>query len=223
MRRTTTTTLALTAAAALTLSACGGGGTGALTQEQTAEVLLTQEEFPVADWTRGEVEEMDEDEDSGTEGTNDFEEMLTGAEGVSQECIDSLGAVEEFDSEAITAGSKVAFTGPESDSLLGAGDAELVVAAIDGDSPLTNFDAINQHCDEVTIEQDGLSMTMTFSSLDGLDGTKIGLDVMGQSIEMIMGGTTEGENVVAVMGMGLTEEEVKQIVDLQVGKISDLG
>lgn len=221
MRRTTTT-FALAATAALTLSACGGGAEP-LTQEQTADVLLTEEEFGIDGWTRGEVEvvESDEGEDGADDGaTNEFEQLVQETDGVSQECIDALGAVEGDSFGKTTAGSKVTFSGSGGDML--PEEAELVVVSIDGDSPLAAFDAINEECSDIEIEQDGMTMKMGFTALDGMDGSKISMEVMGMKVEMIMGGVQDGDNIVALMGSGLDEGQVKEIVDRQMEKVADL-
>lgn len=221
MRRTTTT-FALAATAALTLSACGGGAEP-LTQEQTAEVLLTEEEFGIDGWTRGSVEEVEPDD--GADATEDagggeFEELVEMADGVSQECVDALSSVEGNSFGDVVAGSKVTFTG-SSEGMLPE-EAELVVVSIEGDSPMAAFEAINSECSDLEVEQDGMTMKLGFNALDGLDGTKISMDVMGMKIEAIMGGVQDGDNVVAVMAIGLEEAQVKEIVEKQQEKVADL-
>lgn len=223
MRRTTTT-FALAATAALTLSACGGGAE-ALTQEQTADVLLTEEEFGVDGWTRGEVEVVESDdgadatEDPGA--TDDFEQLVQEADGVTQECIDALDSIEGDSFGETTAGSKVTFSGASADSMLPE-EADLVVVVVEGGSPLAAFEAINEECNDMEIEQDGITMKMGFEALDGLDGSKISMDVMGMQVEMIMGGVQEGDNIVALMASGLEEDQVKEIVERQMEKVADL-
>lgn len=217
----TRTMFALTAATALTLSACGGGSEP-LTQEQTSEALLTEDEFPLDGFTMGTVEEGVSDDDSSTADDNPLE-GFPGADQLSQECQDALTAVGSMETSA-TAQSQVEFTGSEGDGLLGPPSVQLIVAAMDdGDNPLDAVGQLNDECEEVEIEEEGITMTMSFSEIDGdAQGTKIGVDVMGQSVEMIFAGREDGGTYSVVTGMGVSDDEVIQVLDAQDEKIADL-
>src|SRR5699024_6290891 len=123
-----------------------------------------------------------------------------------------------------TAQSQVEFTGPEGDSLLGAPTVQLIVASMDDDdNPLEAVEQLNEVCEEVEIEEEGITMTMSFSEIDGdAQGTKVGLDVMGQNIEVIFAGREDGGNYSVVTGMGVSDDEVIQVLDAQDEKIADL-
>src|SRR5688572_30050363 len=104
MRRSTTIALAL--ATALSLAACSDDGgvseapegeaaENALTQEQTAELLLTEEEFPIDGWTRGEVEEVEAGDSAGETASDgdSFNDLFPDTEGIPRECLDALNRV----------------------------------------------------------------------------------------------------------------------------------
>lgn len=219
----TRTMFAVTAAAALTLSACGGGGGDLLTQEQSADALLTEEEFPLDGFTRGEVEEGSSDDSAeSTAGADDLLEGFPGADQLSQECQDALTGIASMETD-FSSQSQVEFTGTEGDSLLGAPTVQLVVASMEGDNVLDAIDSLNSECEEVTIEESGMEMTMSFSEVEGdAQGTKIGVDMMGQGIEMIFAGREDGGNYTVVTGMGVTDDEVLQVLDAQDEKIDEL-
>lgn len=236
MRRSTTT-LALAMTAALALSACSGDGdvqeagegeaaADALTQEQTAELLLTQEEFPVEGWTRGEpepVETGDSDEETA-DGEDSFEDLFEGTDGIPQECLDALNRVGDLGSENVQAGSKVSFDGPEDEGSIIPAEAELVVASFEGgESPLSQLAGVNEHCTDLEVEEQGMTMTLSFAELGDMEGTKMTMSIAGLNVEMIMGGQSEGSTVVALMATGLEEDQVKQVVEAQMTKVQDAG
>ncbi|MGB5935686.1 MAG: hypothetical protein WBG76_07450 [Ornithinimicrobium sp.] len=205
-------------AAVLGLSACGSGLE--LSQEEAAEAMLTAEEFPLEGFTRGEV---DESWPEGGEEETDEDSLAALLEGqdVPEACQEALEAT-DLNSGTITAQSKATFTqGDESAPL--PTEVELVVATVDGDSPLDALAAVNDECDEITVEEDGLAMTMSFSDLEDLEGTKVSVAVDELTIDMLMGGTSQDSMVVAAVATGVDEGELKDIVDTQVDKMSDVS
>lgn len=232
MRRSTTTA-ALALTTALALSACGGGGDGsveeapadALTQEQTEQLLLTQDEFPIEGWTRGEVSAVETGDDvDETAAEDSFDDLFAGTDGIPQECLDALERVGDMGSENVTAGSKVTFEGPDEASTLIPAEAELVVASFEGGaSPLAQLAEVNEHCSDLEIEQDGMTMQLSFAELDGMDGTRMTLELAGIEVGIIMGGQSEGSTVVALMATGMEEADVKTVVDAQMAKVRDAG
>lgn len=216
MRRTMT--IALSAAALVGLAACGGSEP--LTQEQTRDALLTEGEFPLDGFTA--TGEIEEGTDESPAGGDDLLEDFPGADQLEQECQDALTAVAESAPE-FTAQSSLTFTNASAESAMGPPTVELGVGAFEGDDPLEVIEDLNSACDEVSIEQDGFSMTMTFSELDGdAQGTKIGLDAMGEGLEIIMAGRVDGENLVLISGQGVEEGEVIEVLDAQQEKIDEL-
>ncbi len=217
MRRAMKVPVAMSAVV-LVLSSCGSGVE--LSQEETAEALLTAEEFPLEGFTRGEV---DESLPEGGEEETDEDSLAALLEGqdVPEECQEALEAT-DLNSGTITAQSKATFTqGDESAPL--PTEVELVVATVDGDSPLDALAAVNDECEEIRVEEDGLAMTMSFSELEGLEGTKVSVAVDEVTIDMLMGGASQDRMVVAAVATGVDEGELKEVVDTQVDKLPEVG
>ncbi|MGB5952939.1 MAG: hypothetical protein WBG57_10580 [Ornithinimicrobium sp.] len=206
-------------AGVLTLSACGSGGLE-LSQEQTAQAVLTAEEFPLDGFTRGEVDESLPSEDEDAAAEDSLASLLEGQE-VPDACQEALEAT-DLSSGAITAQSKATFTQGDDSAPLPT-EVELVVATVDGESPLAGLAAVNDECEEINVEQEGLSMTMTFEDLADLEGTKVSVAIDEISIDMLMGGTSEDSMVVAAVATGVEEAELKEIVDAQVTKMSEVS
>lgn len=216
MRRTMT--IALTATALLGLSACGGGAEP-LTQEQSREALLTQEDFPLDGFTAGTVEEGASDSEA-TDALADF----PGADQFSDECTDALSAVENVGSE-FTTQSSVDFTGDDaSATLIGPAEVTVVVASLEeGDNPLEAINAVGSACDEVKIEEQGMELTLGFDEVDGdAQGVKISMSLAGQNVEMVIAGREDGGNYAVVTGAGVSDEDLMKVLDAQEQKIADL-
>lgn len=218
----TRTMFALTAAAALTLSACGGGG-DPLTQEQVSQALLTEDDFPLEGYTAGTVEEGSTDDAESTAGSEDLLEGFPGADQLSQECQDALTAVASMDVNS-GAQAKVEFTGSGDDSPMGPPTVQLVVASMEGeDNPLDAVDQLNSECEELEIEEGGVSMKMSFNEIEGdAQGTKIAVEAMGQSMEVIFAGREDGGTYSVVTGTGVGDDEVIQVLDAQDEKIDEV-
>lgn len=216
-----TTLIALTAAATLGLAACGGSS-DPLTQEQTREALLTEAEFPLDGFTAGEVSEREEGEDS-TESPEDVLSDFPGAEDLDQECQDALASLDSLDAD-FSASSSLDFTGTEGESMFGAPTVTVVVAAQDGaDNPFETVEQLNSACEEITVEEEGISMTVKFEEIDGdAEGTKITMELMGQTVSLSVAGREDGGNYAIVTGMGVSDEDVLEVLDAQHTKIADL-
>jgi hypothetical protein len=217
MRRTMT--IALTATALLGLSACGGGNE-ALTQEQTREALLTEEDFPLDGFTAGEVTEGSSDDGEEAVPLEDF----PGQDQLSDECVELLESLEGMDTN-FTAQSSVDFTGEEgAETPLGAPTVSLIVAsAEESDSPLDAIDELSSACEEVTIEEDGLEMTLAFEDVEAdAQGTNISMSVMGMTFDVTMVGREDDGNFVVVMGMGVSEDDVVEVLEAQEEKMDEL-
>lgn len=217
----TTPMFALAAATALTLSACGGGS-DPLTQEQTAEALLTEEEFPLEGFTAGTIQEGTGD--TTADPDDDPLAGFPGADQLEQECQDALSEIGSMDA-VFDAQSSLEFTGTAgAEDVTGPPTVQLVVAALgDGDNPLDLIDGLNSSCEEVTVEDGGMSMTMTFSEVDGdAQGTTIGIEMAGLDLEVIFAGREDGGTYTVVTGMGITDDEAIQVLDAQDEKIASL-
>lgn len=220
--------IALTVGSAATLAACGsngGGGAGGgdggtpLTQAQTDKALLTDSEFPLDGWTRGDVQSGVEKVDDAA--IDDLSKDLP-TDQVSKECIDALGSLAETGTDSIKAQTQADFSPQQTeDTSLVPTTVNVVVATVDGDSPYAKLGEINDACDDVTIEQDGMEMKLSFDELSDGDaqGTKMSVSVMGISIDAVMASKQSGDNVAAVMGTGVSEADVIKILDAQMTKV----
>lgn len=215
MRRTMT--IALTATALLGLTACGGSEP--LTQEQSSQALLTQDDFPLEGFTAGTVEEGASDTDT----TGTFEDF-PGADQFSDECTDALAAVEGLSSK-FTTQSSVDFTGEEGEaSQFGAPEVTVVVASLEeGDNPLEAVNNLSSACEEVNVEEQGMELTIGFNEVDGdAQGTKISLAFAGQEMDMVVAGREDGGNYAIVTGTGVSDEDLMKVLDAQEEKLADL-
>jgi len=200
----------------LGLGACGGGTE--LSQEQTAQVLLSAEEFPLDGYTRGEVQEGGSSEGGDAPEDDSLAALLEGQD-VPEACMEALEAT-DLGGDDFSAQSTVTFTQGDQSSPLPT-TVELVVATVDGDSPLEPLAGVNQECDEVTVEEEGLSMTLTFEELDELEGTKMTVALGEVEVDMLMGGTMEDQVVVAGFGTGVGQDQLTEVIETQVGKVDD--
>lgn len=201
----------------LALGACGG--TTELTQEQTAEVLLSPEEFPLDGFTRGEVQQNDAGEGDGA-GEDDSLAALLEGQDVPEACMEALEAT-NLGGDNLGAQSMVTFTQGDQSAPLPT-TVELVVATVDGDSPLEPLARVNDECSEVTVEEGGMSMTMSFEELDDLEGTKMTVALGEVEVDMLMGGTMDGDVVVAGFGTGVGEKQLTDVIETQVDKLDDV-
>lgn len=197
------------------LSACSDRE---LTQAQTADVLLTEGEFPIEGFTRGEVNEREPTEDAAetTASPDDSLAALIEGQDVPDACREALEATGLSD-EGVVAQSSVTFSGESSDLL--PREAELVVVTTDGSSPLDALATVNQECEELRLEESGVTTTLEFTELNNLDGTNIAIAFGDQELSLTVGGRTEGSTVVAVSSTGVEEGDVEQIVQAQFDKI----
>lgn len=202
----------------LGLTACGGGLE--LDQAQTAEALLTSEECPLDGFTRGEVEEVAVDDADTTDAPSDdsLAALLEGQD-VPESCLEALEAT-DLSNDDFTAQSSVLFTQGDASSPLPT-TINLVVATVEGDSPLEPLSSVNDECDEVTLDEEEGSMVMTFADLESLDGTKLSVAVGELTVDMIMGGTMEDQMIVAGFATGLDEDQLTQVIGAQVTKLQD--
>lgn len=204
--------------AGLGVSLLGLGACGAdteLSQQQTADVLLGAEEFPLDGFTRGEVEENGPSQ--GDAADDDSLAALLEGQDVPQACMDALEAT-DLQGDNVTAQSTVTFSQGDQSSPLPT-TVELAVATVDGDSPLEPLAAVNDECDKVTVEEEGMAMTMTFQELDELEGTKMTVALGELEVDLLMGGTMQGQLVVAGFGTGIEEKQLTAVVDAQVDKL----
>ncbi len=214
--------VATTGVGMLALTACGGGVE--LTQPQTAEALLSAEEFPLDGFTRGKVEEKEpsseDDASQSTEAADDSLAALLEGQDVPEECREALEAT-DLGEDNFTAQSSVEFTqGDESAPLQTS--IELIVATVDGDSPLEPMSTVNDTCEELTIEEDGISMVLSFDDLDELDGTKMSIALGELNVDMLMGGRTEDAMVVAGFATGVEEADLTKVIEAQIAKLDDV-
>ncbi len=196
------------------LSACGGSVE--LDQAQTAEALLSAEEFPLDGFTRGEVEQSSGDEDGGS-----LADLVQG-EDVPEKCLTALEAT-NFDDSNFAAQSNVEFTGGDASTQIPVA-VDINVATLSGDdSPLTALAAVSKECDTLSMDDEGASMTMTFSPLEELEGTKMSIKVAEIDLEAVVGGEASGKMMVAAFSTGVDEADVVKVIEAQMTKVKDAG
>lgn len=221
MRRSSAV-LPLALASLVTLTACGGesdsDGETQLSQAQTAEVLLTQEEFPLEGFTRGTVTEQEADAAEETAAPDTLASLIEGQD-VPEACRTALEGA-SFGEGEMAAESSVTFSGDDTSEMLPQ-QVELVVATTEGTSPLEPLADVNEGCGELELEESGVSMTLSFAALEDLEGTRMTIAAADQEFEMTMGGRTDGSTVVAVLATGVSEEDVVTVVDAQLTKIDE--
>lgn len=209
-------TVVIVGVGVLGLSACGGSVE--LDQTQTAEVLLTAEEFPLDGFTRGEVEQSSGEEEPQDQGS--MADLVEGQD-VPEKCLDALEAT-NFDDRSFAAQSDVEFTGGDGSALIPL-SVDIIVATMDGDSPLTALANVSTECDTLTMDEDGVSMTMSFSELADLEGTKMAITMADIELEAIVGGELSDKMLVAAFSTGVSEADVVKVVEAQMQKVEDAG
>ncbi|MGB3259185.1 MAG: hypothetical protein WBA72_14500 [Ornithinimicrobium sp.] len=215
----TRTTIALVGTAVLGLTACSGGVE--LDQAETAEVLLSSEEFPLDGFTRGEVEESAPDNADPTSApSEDSLAALLQDQDVPEVCLEALEAT-DLSNDDFTAQSSVLFSQGDASTPLPT-TVNVVVATVEGESPLEPLSSVNEECDEITLDEAEGSMVMSFEDLDSLDGTKLSVAMGELTVDMIMGGTMEDQMIVAGFSTGLSEDQLVSVIDAQVEKLSDV-
>ncbi len=204
--------------AMLGLTACGGGL--ALDQEQTAQVLLTSEEFPLDGFTRGDVEEVSPgDADVTSAPSDDSLAALLEGQDVPEVCLEALEAT-DLSNDDFTAQSSVLFTQGDASAPL-PNTVNVVVATVEGESPLEPLSSVNDECGEITVDEAEGSMVMSFEDLESLDGTKLSVAMGELTVDMIMGGTMEDQMIVAGFATGLDEDQLTSVIDAQMAKLTD--
>ena len=66
-------------------------------------------------------------------------------------------------------------------------------------------------------------MTMSFDSLDELEGTEISVESAGFEFGFIIGGESNDDVVVLAFGVGVDEADVAEVVDVQLEKVESAG
>ncbi len=210
--------MTLMGTAMLGLTACGGGL--ALDQEQTAQVLLTSEEFPLDGFTRGDVEEVSPgDADVTSAPSDDSLAALLEGQDVPEVCLEALEAT-DLSNDDFTAQSSVLFTQGDASAPL-PNTVNVVVATVEGESPLEPLSSVNDECGEITVDEAEGSMVMSFEDLESLDGTKLSVAMGELTVDMIMGGTMEDQMIVAGFATGLDEDQLTSVIDAQMAKLTD--
>ncbi len=136
-----------------------------------------------------------------------------------ESCLKALEAT-DLSNDDFTAQSSVMFTQGDASSPLPT-TLNLVVATVEGESPLRPLSSVNDECDEVTLDEEEGSMVMSFGDLESLDGTKLSVSMGEFTVDMIMGGTMEDQMIVAGFATGLDEDQLSQVIKAQVAKLQE--
>lgn len=208
----TTRLLALAATgllAAATLSACGGGP-DALDEAGAEEALLTQEEFPLDGWKRDSVEKGVQPDPTGFDAS--------ALPDVDEDC---KKALETFSTLKPSEYLSSSVTGSYSKDDAG---LQLQVAGVSKEAE--KFIDVTRDlggCGTVESDQGGVKVTSEFEEFESDDvrGVRIRSTVGEQKTETWIGGRTVGENLVYALGSGVSEDDLKKVVNAQVDKIED--
>lgn len=223
MRRQVATGWAI--AGVLALTACSGDDLGgdstdgpdpsaaALNQEQTAEALLTEEEFPLDGYTRGEPVPINIDV-----AVLDASALLD-----SEELPPECRAAAELARLTLPpdAGTQVSFHSP--------GDAqeparEITVIVF---STAVAVDYFGGYADQAeacgTVEEGGRTLEFAPLETEGVRGYTLGTDLGDLRVDLILAGRSFGANHAAVNALDLSEEETVRILDAQTEKLSSTG
>lgn len=185
------------------------------------EALLTEEEFPLEGFTRGDVTAESGSEALSEEDAAGALDDLTKGQDLSAACEEALQFTDVAQAD-VGEGSAVDFTiASETDTF--PVTVGLAVAPLEGDSPLEALSKMSSECDSFTLEEEGQSMTMTFNSLDDIEGTEIMVEASGIEFGLIIGGVSNDETVVLASATGVEEADVAKIVDAQLKKIENAG
>ncbi|WP_462418694.1 hypothetical protein [Kytococcus sp. Marseille-QA3725] len=201
--------------AAGSLSACGGAEP--LSNDEAKEVLLSEDDFPLDGFKRGEVTDgqaKDENLDPSQmkQGLEQFGEL-------SKECEKALDEMGDYKpSDHMDEGASVEYTNSDKSVVVAAGGVKE-----DGDKMLDSLSLLGKECDDMEVSEGGMSMKVKFDEIDEDDyrGTLITMDAMGQKMEVTMGGRLVGENFVGVIGNQVSKDDVLKVADEQAKAIED--
>lgn len=195
----------------LVLTACGGGPE-ALEDDAAAEkALLTDEEFPLDDWTRGTVTTGVVDAPSPAES----DPQPSGDE-------DCVKAQEAFfstvHSEYLSSSATAVY----------AQDVHNISLQVSGTTKepdhLIKVTRGLVECGEIVGEQGGVEVTSRFERLDQDDVSGVRMvQQYGDSdeVELFMGGRTVGDNIVYAVGQDVSKDDFARVVNEQVEKLQD--
>ncbi|WP_462418695.1 hypothetical protein [Kytococcus sp. Marseille-QA3725] len=208
LRRGTVTVLAALLSLT-TLSACGGGPE-ALDDDGAKEALLTDDEFPLDGYERGEVT-------TGVQEQAEFDPSTL--PDVDEDC---RKALEEFGSakheELLSSSASARYEKDQDKSI------DLQVSGAEKDpEKLIDLTADLDACGEVTSDAGGMEVTTSFEGFESDDvrGVRVTTGADGQEQKTWMGGRTAGDNVVYAVGSGVSEDDLAEAVTEQVEKIED--
>ncbi|SNC65453.1 hypothetical protein SAMN05445756_1332 [Kytococcus aerolatus] len=214
--RTTRTIALLTSGlvAVGTLTACGGADP--LTEEDAKEALLSEEDFPLDGFKRGTVEGGVADDE--TMDTSELKSALQMFGEVDGDCEKALDEMAEFKaSDILQEGASAEYTKDDTAANLVIGSAE------DGDKLVDMMTKLGKSCDSMETSEGGMTLKLDFEEIDENDfrGTLMSMDAMGQKFDVTMGAREVGDNVVAVVGNGVSKEDVTKVAEEQAKKIED--
>lgn len=186
-----------------------------------ADALLTDEEFPLDGFTRGEVTAETGSEAASEEEAAGALDDLTQGQDLSAECEEALQFTDAGQGD-VGQGSSVDFTsGTESD--LVPTSVGIAVAPLEGDSPLEALSKVSGACDSLTLDEGGQSIAMNFNELEELEGTEISVEASGLEFGIIIGGEANDDVVVLAFATGVEEADVAKVVEAQLDKIESAG
>lgn len=212
-----TTTLAL---AGCSDDGSDGGGTSggatprpALSQEESATVLLTEDEFPLEGYTRGEPSPVSTDL-----AVLDASALLDSEE-LEPECREAAELARAV--LPPQAGTEVAFTSAGQGEEAG---HEITVIVF---STVVEVDYFGAYADQAracgTVEEGGRVLELAPLETEGVQGYTLGTDLGGLRLDLVLAGRSDGFNHAVVTALDLPEEDAVRILETQMDKLAATG
>lgn len=190
----------------------GSAARPALTQDETVELLLTEDEFPLEGYSRGEPVPV------STDVAVLAASALMDSEALEPGCREAA----ELARAALPpqAGSQVTFTAEGED-----GQAHQVTVLVF--STVVEVDYFGAYADQAetcgTVEENDRVLELAPLETEGVRGYTLGTDLGGMRVDLILAGRSEGLNHAAVTALDLTEEEAVRVLQAQVDKVTSSG
>jgi hypothetical protein len=193
-----------------------GGSAGAtrpaLTQPETVELLLEEDEFPLEGYTRGEPAEISTDVAVlAASALMDSEQLDPGCREAAELARSVLPP---------QAGSQVTFTAEGED-----GQAHQVTVMVF--STVVEVDYFGAYADQAeacgTVEENDRVLELAPLQTEGVQGYTLGTDLGGLRVDLVLAGRSVGFNHAAVTALDLSEQEAVRVLQAQMDKVTSSG
>lgn len=191
------------------IAACGGGP-DALDDAAAEKALLSQDDFPLDGFTRGEVT-------TGVQKATDFDpSTLPDTDETCHKALEDFSAVKP--EEYLSSSASARFEDGKDKSV----DLQVSGTSKEPEKLIEITRALGE-CKEVKSSGGGVDLTTSFEEFENDDvrGVRVRSEAGGQTQEIWMGGRTAGDNVVYATATGVSEDDLAKVVNEQVSTIED--